>query len=77
MDRNRIPRAFVRGSGAYGQPLSLAIHDFHRQNREKGGWKNNGPRDLSSDGLRHSGYVLDLRTIGRDQMVGDALSANQ
>jgi hypothetical protein len=54
MDRNRIPRAFMKSSASYGQPPHLAIHDFHRQNREKGSWKNKGPRDLSGDGLRQS-----------------------
>ena len=76
MDRNRIPRSFMKSSGSYGPPAPLAIHDFHRQNREKGSWKNKGPRDLSSDGLRHSGYVLDLGRLGGDQMASDALSAN-
>jgi hypothetical protein len=58
LENNDLMGAFPRKSHD-GPIRGLAIHDFHNQNRQKGGWKNNGPRELSSEpfdrGTRQSG----------------------
>jgi hypothetical protein len=33
-------------------PVALAIHEFHKINRQKGGHKNRGPRDLSGESFQ-------------------------
>ena len=72
MERNQIPMPFKRQSYA-GSNLGLAIHDFHKQNREKGGWKNTGPRDLSNEGVRHGSHAREAGNFARDRMVNEAM----